>query len=251
VVKENALCLSMAAFLNIKLATELVNTINQITVANMATMRRFQDVDEDTFSEERVIRYLKILQVADPTLQNINVSFARKEIERQKMNVPDLENRELIVNSIQVDVESTHSIYDGDEAVGSATHPFLKIESNGTIKLFNVLPVIFNALENGSVVAIDEIENGLHPTIVKQLVDLFYSPESNPYNAQLICTTHNSMLIDKGVRRDQVWVISKDSHGISSLCRISDIPGIRAYENSGRKYLDKAFGEIPDSIFKE
>lgn len=195
VVKDNALCLSMAAFLNNKLATDLVNTITQIKVVNMAAMRRFQHITEETFSKERLMRYLKILQVADPTLQDINVSFAEKKVERQKMNVPDLEDRELVVRSVQIDVESTHSIYDGDEAVGSTTLPFLQIESNGTIKLFNVLPVIFDALEIGSVVVIDEIENGLHPFIVKQLTDLFYSSESNPHNAQLICTTHSHLLV--------------------------------------------------------
>lgn len=251
VVKDNALCLSMAAFLNNKLATELVNAITQIKVVNMAAMRRFQHITEDTCSKERLSKYLKILQSADPTLKDINVSFAEKKVERQRINAPDLEDREFTIRSVEVDVESTHNIYDGNKVVDFTTLPFLEIESNGTIKLFNALPVIFDALENGGVVIIDEIENGLHPFIVKQLTELFYNPEINPHNAQLICTTHSTMLIDKGVRRDQIWILSKDTFGKSSIYRISDVPGIRAYENNGRKYLDNAFGEIPDCIFKE
>ena len=38
---------------------------------------------------------------------------------------------------------------------------------------------------------LDEIENGLHPNLVKEIVNLFYSEETTPHHAQLICTTHD------------------------------------------------------------
>ena len=112
------------------------------------------------------------------------------------------------------------------------------------------MPVIFNVLEKGGVLFVDEIENGLHPNIVKQIIALFISEETNPLHAQLICTTHCKELIESKVRRDQVWIINKNDRGESSILRVSDIPGIRAYENNGSKYIDSAFGSMPANIFK-
>ena len=248
VVKENVLCLSMAAFLNIPLANDLIQTIQAIKVVNMAVLRS-NHITEKTCTEERIQKYLKVLRFADPTLQNIRIAFNEKKVERQKMNVPDLENREFVFRSVEVDIMSTHQIYDGNIATESCELPFMEIESIGTIKLFGILPVIFDALENGGVLVIDEIENGLHPAVVKQIVALFLKEETNPHHAQLICTSHSRELIETGVRRDQVWTIQKNAQGVSSMKRVSNIPGMRAYENNGYKYLEDAFGSIPTTLF--
>ncbi len=248
VVKENVLCLSMAAFLNIPLAVDLLQTIQSIEVVNMAAIR-FNHITEETCTEERIQKYLKVLRVADPTLKDIHIAFNEKKVERQKMNVPDLEDREFVVRSVQVDIASTHQVYDGDGTEELCEMPFMQIESTGTIKLFGILPVIFNTLETGGVLVIDEIENGLHPIVVKQIVDLFLKEETNPLHAQLICTSHSRELIEFGVRRDQVWTIHKNAKGISSMRRVSNIPGMRAYENNGYKYLEDAFGNIPTNLF--
>ncbi len=54
------------------------------------------------------------------------------------------------------------------KAVEKSVLPFLQIESNGTIKLLNILPTIFDTLSTGNILIVDEIENGLHPTVVKK-----------------------------------------------------------------------------------
>ena len=61
-VKDNALCLSMASFLNNKLATILVATITNIQVVNMAAMRGLSNLSEETFSAEKKEEYLRILK---------------------------------------------------------------------------------------------------------------------------------------------------------------------------------------------
>lgn len=248
VVKENVLCLSMAAFLNISLADDIFQTIQSINVVNMAAIR-FNHITEETCTQERIQKYLKVLRFADPTLQDIHIAFDEKKIERQKMNVLDLEDREFVVRSVKLNIVSSHQMYDGNEATELCDMPFMEIESTGTIKLFGILPVIFDALENGGVLIIDEIENGLHPVVVKQIIDLFLNEQTNPLHAQLICTSHSRELIEIGVRRDQVWTVHKNEKGVSSLRRVSNIPGMRAYENNGHKYLENAFGNIPTNLF--
>ena len=245
VVKDNALCLSMASFLNNKLATTIVATITNIQVVNMAAMRGLSNLSEETFSAEKKEEYLRILKSADPTLEDIQVEFNEKKVEKHSLDSDDLENRAVILKSVRVDVKSTHSIYDNHKAVSQSELPFLQIESNGTIKLLDILPTIFDALSTGNILIVDEIENGLHPTVVKKMIELFYNPETNPHNAQLICTTHNILLINEAVQRDEVWLMDKNEYGESSMKHISDIPGLRSYDKLGQKMIEGAFGAMP------
>ena len=248
VVKDNALCLSMASFLNNKLATTIVATITNIQVVNMAAMRGLSNLSEETFSAEKKEEYLRILKSADPTLEDIQVEFNEKKVEKHSLDSDDLENRAVVLKSVRVDVKSTHSIYDNHKAVSQNELPFLQIESNGTIKLLDILPTIFDTLSTGNILIVDEIENGLHPTVVKKMIELFYNPETNPHNAQLICTTHNILLINEAVQRDEVWLMDKNEYGESSMKHISDIPGLRSYDKLGQKMIEGAFGAMPNII---
>ena len=248
VVKNNALCLSMASFLNNKLATTIVATITNIQVVNMAAMRGLSNLSEETFSAEKKEEYLRILKSADPTLEDIQVEFNEKKVEKHSLDSDDLENRAVVLKSVRVDVKSTHSIYDNHEAVSQSELPFLQIESNGTIKLLDILPTIFDALSTGNILIVDEIENGLHPTVVKKMIELFYNPETNPHNAQLICTTHNILLINEAVQRDEIWLMDKNEYGESSMKHISDISGLRSYDKLGQKMIEGAFGAMPNII---
>lgn len=247
VVKDRALCLSMAAFLNNPLASKLVSAISNIAVVNMANLNGLRNITQENFTEDIRQRCLRILRIAEPTMEDLSVKFTEEQTETKRVPVPidDLEGRELIITNVRVDVQSTHPVYNDDGVVERILLPFLKHESSGTIKMLSILPLLFEALESGCPIVIDELENGLHPTIVQGILDLFKSPEMNPLNAQLICTTHCTSLAEANIRRDQVWVINKNSYGRSSLERISDYPGTRTTDNIAEKYLRRAFGEIP------
>lgn len=248
VVKNNALCLSMASFLNNKLATKIIDAITSVQVINMASMRGLSNLSEDTFSDDKKEKYLKILRSADPTLKDIVVNFNEEKVEKRPFDSDDFENRAVVFKSIRVDVQSTHNIYDNNKVVDTSVLPFLQIESTGTIKLFNVLPLIFDTLETGGILFIDEIENGLHPYIVKLMINLFYNPTTNPLNAQLVCTTHNASLINEKVQRDEVWLMMKNEFGESTLKHISDITGLRPSDKLGSKMIDGAFGGMPQIL---
>ena len=114
------------------------------------------------------------------------------------------------------------------------------------MNLTELLAAIFEALDAGSTLFIDEIENGLHPNLVKLLVGLFNSEDTNPYHAQLICTTHDTLLLNE-VRRDQIWFTDKNQYGETRVCRLSDYPNVRSNDNIGVKYLHGVFGAVPNT----
>ncbi len=122
-------------------------------------------------------------------------------------------------------------------------------ESHGTMVWFGLAGPVVRALASGSVLLVDEIEAGLHPALVRQLVRLFQDPETNPRGAQLIFNSHEvSLLGDSGeervLGRDQVWFTEKSDDGASRLYALSDLRP-RIDEAIGRRYLAGKYGATP------
>ena len=250
VVKENMLCLTMAFVLNNELANTLVDAIKEIKILNIA-VPHLGARNPEAFSKERIQKYVKILQKADPTIREIQVQCKEEEVLRQKLKSDDFENKEVIRTKTTVEVKSKHALYqDGIEIDTVADQiDFFEDESLGTIKLFTTLPYLFDVLENGGVLILDEIENGLHLSLVKEMISLFINEESNPHHAQLICTTHQPLLVSENVKRDQVWILSKDKFGKSVINRLSDKSFSRAKVNLTNQLLEGVFGCNPEKIF--
>lgn len=250
IVKENALCLPVAAIFNNSLADTIVKGINQIQVVNMTAGRIDPTNDKESFSDERINKYVKILQKADPTLRNMKISFEEEEMGRQKISSDDFENREIIAMKTTVGIETKHAVFENGAETCDTSISFFADESLGTVKLFTTLPYLYDALETGGVLVIDEIENGLHLSLAKEIINLFLDPNTNPNNAQLICTSHQPLLISENARRDQVWLANKDSFGKSKLHRLSDMKFSRAKINISNHIINDAFGFNPMSFFK-
>jgi AAA15 family ATPase/GTPase len=118
-------------------------------------------------------------------------------------------------------------------------------ESRGTLAYFSVLGPILEELKDGSILLIDELESGMHPHLVRQLVRIFNDPDLNPKGAQFIFTTHNTDILDSDIlRRDQIWFTEKTRNGATELCPLSDYKP-RKDQNIGVAYLHGRFGAIP------
>lgn len=251
-VKPEALCLPVAAMLNNPLAARLNAVICGIQVVSMAAGRLNPINPKKTFTEERIAKYIQIIQKADLTIRNISVSTSEEEIARQKIDTDDFENREIMAKKMTVSIDTKHAVYsNGEEQDSQVPITFFAEESLGTVKLFTALPYLYDVLEMGGVLIIDELENGLHLSLAKEIISLFSSEESNPNHAQLICTSHQPLLLDGDFRRDQVWVATKDSVGKSSLHRLSELQTPRAKVNLTAQILKGAFGCNPRLFFRQ
>lgn len=129
-----------------------------------------------------------------------------------------------------------------DQSVARIPYPE---ESDGTRQLFGLAGHIAKALENGSVLFVDELDASLHPVLVREIVQTFLSPKSNPANAQLIFTAHNPCLLENGLlRRDQIWLTEKDENGATQLYPLSDFSP-RKEESIISGYLTGKYSAIP------
>lgn len=129
----------------------------------------------------------------------------------------------------------------------------MKDESTGTKNLFALGGIIIEALEDGSVLIIDELEKNLHPMITKFLIQIFHNPLLNKHNAQLIFGTQDVIQLNSEVfRRDQVWFTEKNEYGESILFRCSDMEGVRINTPLDKWYIAGRFGATPvirDEVF--
>jgi AAA15 family ATPase/GTPase len=126
-----------------------------------------------------------------------------------------------------------------------------KNESSGTNKIFDLAGYIVLALKFGSLVLIDELDSKLHPILTQEIIKLFNNPETNPKNAQLIFTTHDTNLLGANLfRRDQVWFTEKDDFeatDLYSLLEFKDEDGktIRKDRSFEKDYIRGRYGAIP------
>lgn len=121
-------------------------------------------------------------------------------------------------------------------------------ESEGTRTWFRLIGPVLGAIQHGRVVLVDEIDASLHPRLSAILLDLFRSPESNPKNAQLIFTTHDTSLLNH-LNRDEVWLTEKASDGATRLIALADYGGekVRRSLNLEKAYLQGRFGGVPEA----
>ncbi len=68
----------------------------------------------------------------------------------------------------------------------------LEDESVGTLKMLALYSDLQKVLLNGGVFFVDELNARLHPLLARNIVLTFLNPKSNPHNAQLIFTTHET-----------------------------------------------------------
>jgi len=119
------------------------------------------------------------------------------------------------------------------------------LESAGTRRLLVVVSSVFNALDQGSLIVVDELDASLHTQVCEAVVELFSNRKTNPKGGQLIATTHDTNLMRSPVlRRDQIWFTEKDQKGATHLFPLSDVQ-TRRTDNIEKGYLQGRFGAIP------
>lgn len=120
-----------------------------------------------------------------------------------------------------------------------------RFESAGTQRLLAYAGPLLDAIENGKLLVIDELDRSLHPLLARFIVGLMHNPAASTKAAQLWVTTHDTSLLDTDLlRRDQIWLVEKDEDQASRLYPLSDFSP-RRNEALERGYLMGRYGGIP------
>ena len=170
-------------------------------------------------------RFQNIINEFDPCLLGIRIDKYRDETGKELFQI----------NGVHKNIDSNKSILLPIER-----------ESDGTIKIFNIMPIILKNLETGGVLCIDELDVKLHPLLFKKIVNMYKDKTLNKNNAQLIYTAHSTFLFNSDtLRRDQLYLVEKDNLGKSTLYSLSEFRNLRVDADYEKKYLSGQFGALP------
>ena len=114
-------------------------------------------------------------------------------------------------------------------------------QSDGTVRLLILAPYLYSAVHEGATIVVDELDNSIHPHLVRGLVRYFADKDTN---GQLIFSTHETCILDQTfLRPDEVWFVEK-SNGESHPYSLNDfkIHNTISIENG---YMAGRFGAIP------
>lgn len=126
-------------------------------------------------------------------------------------------------------------------------------ESDGTIKLFSLIPVLLDSFKERSILILDELDNGLHSHMADVIIRLFNDPSINSVGSQLIFTTHNMHLMTpEKMRRDQIWFVEKNQ-GQSIAYSLDDFDKKKVTMSTPYNtwYDEGRFGGIPSISYSK
>lgn len=264
-VRENALMLSVAAQFNDKIAGHawdwflgllILSGLNEYGYQGFTMNKTVQPAEK-----HRILEIMKAADLGIHDLKPLEYDFSqlpvgtplelRMALER-RMN----ENGEKVFS----DVLASHSVYDEhNELVGEVQLSMEDEESSGTKKFYAITGPVIDALRNGHVLIVDELDSKLHPNLVCKIVSAFNSAQTNPSGAQLIFNTHDTNLLSSNLfRRDQIWFTEKDRYGAAKLYSLADFKEVgapvRNNANYEINYIRGKYGAVPylgdlDAVF--
>lgn len=202
---------------------------------------------ENKNNKKLVIEFLKKIGI---TVNDIEVYREKNEFflknirESKEFQILSEKEQEKLLSQIAY-IYRIHFVYEDNQKQKYKLEYYE--QSAGTQKILSMFFPIYNLLNNGGVMIIDELDITLHYSLIKEIIKMFNSVEYNRKNAQLIFTTHNLLLLDFNLfREDQIWFLeNNDVSTGTELYSLSDVEGYEKNKYLLRDYLNGNFGGIP------
>ncbi|WIH87356.1 AAA family ATPase [Brachyspira pilosicoli] len=125
-----------------------------------------------------------------------------------------------------------------------------KLESTGTQKLLRLFPLIISSMKKNNVVAIDELDSGIHDILTASILKSLFSD----IKGQFILTTHNTTILESDIKKECIYIFNIDSEGKKILVPITEYDKEHPNINFRKRYLKGIYYGIPivsDIDFKD
>lgn len=126
--------------------------------------------------------------------------------------------------------------------------PSMLFDSTGTKKIAAIASYVIQALEQGRILVVDELDSSIHFKLTRAIVAMFNNGLNT--DAQMIFTVHDINLMDckRLFRKEQIWFVHKDKDGVYvySLADFTAQQGVRDTTDIMEKYRKGALGALPD-----
>lgn len=251
--RSNALFLSVAAQFNGAISQRIVRWFKNIKLVSGLQDFGYRSFTIKSFENEAFrTAILRFVTALDLGISDISVESAEMSEDVLPKSMPS-ELKKMLVDfgSDHHTVATVHRKFGGDgTSVGTEVFDMSTHESEGTNKIFSLAGPLIDVLWKGMVLVADELDARLHPLITAEIIKLFNSRVTNPKNAQLLFTTHDTNLLSNQVfRRDQIWFAEKNRVGATDLYSLAeykiDRQRVRNDASFEKDYVAGRYGAIP------
>jgi len=253
--RDNALFLAVVDQFNGKIAKKIMKWFNNFITISGLRHEGYKGVTfgmlENKETQKTLLDFYKKLDLGFDNLAISKKPFDAKELPDE---MPEGLLKQLVTDfegAFKIDIKTIHKKYDSkDKIAGKIEFDMRSQESSGTNKLFNISGPVFDVLNNGGALVVDELDASLHPLLTLAITKLFNSKESNRNNAQLIFATHDTNLLYYGnYRRDQIYFVEKNKYGASEMYSLVEYKEegktIRKDRSFEKDYIEGRYGAIP------
>ncbi|MGJ1323676.1 AAA family ATPase [Sphingobacterium faecium] len=253
--RDNALFLAVADQFNGKISQKIMKWFSNFISISGLSHEGYKGVTfgmlENKKTSNTLLNFYKKLDLGFEEINTVKKQFDPKELPNE---MPEALLKQLITDlegAYKIDIKTVHKKYNAEnKEIGSVEFDMRGQESSGTNKLFNISGPIFDVLNDGGLLVVDELDASLHPLLTLAVTKLFNSSEFNRNNAQLIFATHDTNLLYYGnYRRDQIYFVEKDEYGASDIYSLVEYKEegktIRKDRSFEKDYIEGRYGAIP------
>lgn len=199
----NAINSSDCEIFNSEIKNKIVNFASKIEIVYMVNIpinKTIELLKSESVYKKQIVDFIRH---ADLDLDDFKYDKDIQLIDQNK----NLMKEEVLNNIPLIEQSRLISTYKGKEV------PSLIYDSTGTKKIEALSSYIIEALNEGKILFIDEIDTSLHFKLTRAIISMFLNELNN--KAQLIFTTHDLSLLDikKLFRKEQIWFTDKDETG--------------------------------------
>lgn len=213
--------------------------IDIINMNNIPMQHTIELMKNKNQMQEKVVGFIKN---ADLYMDNFEFADMNKIQFKNAENDEKPEEKVLDIPENIMDQIRLISTYKGVQV------PSMLFDSTGTKKIAAIASYVIEALEQGRILIVDELDSSIHFKLTRAIVALFNN-ELNT-NAQMIFTVHDINLLDckRIFRKEQIWFVHKDEDGVYvySLSDFTAQQGVRDTTDVIEKYRKGTLGALPD-----
>ncbi|HEY84361.1 MAG TPA: ATP-binding protein [Chloroflexi bacterium] len=254
--RNNALFLSVVAQFNGKISQNILLWFTRLGIVSGLNDREYRHITIDMLKDKKTRQgIISLVKQLDTGISDIIIET--RDLPETDL-YPDMRKKlqRLLPDGAQVktvDVTATtiatlHKKYDEEnQFVSNESFSIEAHESKGTQKIFYLSGPLLHTLQTGKILIIDELDARFHPLITAAIIRLFNAKATNPHNAQLVFTTHDTNLLDnRYFRRDQIWFTEKDKYGATDLYSLAEYRvRIRNDASFEKDYISGKYGAVP------
>ena len=220
--------------------------VSMVSRINLASNFEDNELKSEVFNLLKNFSFDKIQNIKLDKVERSPPEFVKKMI----LENDDLDEEEKFTQLEKISTKNKIFLSHMDNFNNEILFDLDKEESLGTNTLIKLLTLLVKTLKKNGVLVIDEIEDSIHPYLLKKVVDLINEKENK---IQLIASTHAYPLLlyvnseeEQIFRRDQIYFTRLKEDQSTQLYSLMNIGGIRKDLKIFRAYFDGRLDAFPN-----